>query len=186
MTRIEPLTGARAPAFLRVLNVLVRRFYGRELVPLNLMAYNPRLILPYLFMSGFATGRTRLDPRLRSLAEHLVSERNGCMWCLDFGAAQAGRYGVAAEKLALVGSYASNPLFSDAERAALAFADAVTQVGAPVSDDQFAALRRWFSDQEIVELLAAVCAHNFFNRFNAALGIEAQGFCAVPSLRRAA
>ena len=56
----------------------------------------------------------------------------------------------------------------------------MTQVGARVADPTFAALRRHFSDREIVELTAAIAAENFYNRINAALEVEAQGFCALP------
>lgn len=49
-----------------------------------------------------------------------------------------------------------------------------------MTDETFAALRRHFSEREAVELGLAVAAENFFNRMNAAFGVEAQGFCAVP------
>lgn len=49
-----------------------------------------------------------------------------------------------------------------------------------MTDETFAALRGYFSDRQIVELTFAVAIENFFNRINAPLGIEAEGFCAVP------
>jgi AhpD family alkylhydroperoxidase len=188
MTRIEPLSGARAPLLLRLLNIGLRKMAGREVVPFNLMGYSPRMLLPYLFMGVFAQGSKQLDPHVRVLALHLVSEINGCSWCVDFSASLGQQLGVPAEKLQHLVEYRTSALFNERERAALAFAETVTQVGAPVSDEQFAELRRWFSDGAIVELLAAICSENFFNRFNIALGVESQGFCAVPMpmLRRAA
>jgi len=74
-------------------------------------------------------------------------------------------------------------LFSPAEQAALAYATDVTAVGARVADATFASLRRHFSEREIVELTVAIAAENMFNRLNAPLEIESQGFCALPARR---
>jgi AhpD family alkylhydroperoxidase len=187
MTRIEVLSGARAPWLLRTVNFFLRRLIGREAVPFNLMGHNPGFLLPYALMGVFVRGKSRLDPRVRMLAIHRVSEINGCSWCLDYAASIAlGQLGIATEKMDALANYASSPLFSDTERAAIAFAEAVTNIGAPVSDELFGRLRSFFSEREMVELLAAVCAENFFNRFNIALQVESQGFCEVPSLHRRA
>ena len=180
MTRVRPIEGREAPLLLRLLNWASRRRLGQEALPFKILAHNPRFLLPYLGMSIFAQGKTELAPDLRILAMHLVAELNACGVCLDFGQAQGLKHHVAAEKLATVGAYASSPLFTPAERAALAFAEEATQVGARVADETFAALRQHFSEREIVELAVAVAAENFFNRLNAPLEVEAQGFCAVP------
>ena len=57
---------------------------------------------------------------------------------------------------------------------------AVTRGGGQVPEGVFAELRKHFSEREIVELAVAAAAENFFSRLHGALGIEAQGFCAVP------
>ena len=66
-----------------------------------------------------------------------------------------------------------------AERAALAYAEAMTITGQKVTDELFAEARRHFSEAQIVELTAAVALENFRSKFNVALGIEAQGFCKI-------
>lgn len=180
MARITPLEGRSAPLLLRLFNLASRRFYGQDMTPAKVLAHNPRFLLASLGMSFFAEGKTRLDPATRLLAMHLVAEMNGCSWCLDFGAAMAQRRRIDAAKLHVVGDYATSPLFSPAERAALAYAAEVTQVGARVADTTFGALRAHFSEREIVELTVAVAAENFYNRCNAPLEVEAQGFCALP------
>lgn len=180
--RVTPLEGRAAPLLLRALNHLVRRRLGQELLPLKVLAHNPRFLLPYLATSAFSTGRVRLPAQTRGLAMALVAELNGCAWCVDFGRAIHGRTAAERERLALVRRYAGpegQRLFTPAERAALAYAEAVTQLGARVADEVFAELRRHFSEREIVELTAAVAVENFYNRLNAALQVEAQGFCAV-------
>ncbi|HEX2078545.1 MAG TPA: carboxymuconolactone decarboxylase family protein [Longimicrobium sp.] len=182
MSRIRLLTGKRAGFLGRLINAATRWREGKEFAPAQIVAHAPRMLLPYAGMSVFAHGRTQLDPRIRALAMYLAGHLNGCAWCLDFGAHVGIRAGVPAEKLAKVHAYATDPAFSEAERVALAFADEMTTVGGHVSDETFAELRRHFSEREVVELALAVAAENFFNRMNAALKVEAQGFCAVPSL----
>jgi len=57
-----------------------------------------------------------------------------------------------------------------------------TQTPVDVSDETFAELRGHYSEPQIVELTFAVAIENFFNRVNAPLGVEAEGFCAIPDL----
>lgn len=85
--------------------------------------------------------------------------------------------GASEEKIRDVERAAESPLYSERERAALAWAEAMTITGRPPTDELFAALRKHFSEAEVVELTAAVALENFRSKFNVALGIEAQGFC---------
>lgn len=91
------------------------------------------------------------------------------------------RAGASEDKIRDVARAAESPLYSARERAALAWAEAMTITGRPPADELFAALRAHFSEAEIVELTAAVALENFRSKFNVALGIEAQGFCALAS-----
>ena len=68
-----------------------------------------------------------------------------------------------------------SPLYTDAERAALAYADAMTVTGRDVSDELFARLREFYSDDEIVELTEVVAWENASSKFNRALRIPSQG-----------
>ena len=181
MERITPVEGKHAPLLLKALNWVGRRWFGQEATPTKILAHSPGLLLPSLFTSRFAQVKSTLPPAMRPLVMHLVAEINGCSWCMDFGQAMGMRQGIPAEKFAAVADYATSPLFSPAERAALDYAAAVTQTGAHVSDATFATLKKHFSDREIVELTVAIAAENFYNRCNAPLGIESQGFCAIPA-----
>jgi alkylhydroperoxidase family enzyme len=86
---------------------------------------------------------------------------------------------VTRERLDALASHAASPLFAAREKAALAFADAVT-TGATVGPELRAALRGTFTDDEIVELAALAAFQGMSSRFNAALGVPAEGFCAAP------
>lgn len=95
--------------------------------------------------------------------------------------------GASAEKIeALLGDYRKSPLFSERERAALELAERMTYTGKRVSDRFFKQLKRHFTDEELVELAAIIALENFRSKFNPTFGVEANGFCALPSVQRAA
>ena len=84
------------------------------------------------------------------------------------------------EKLQAVATSRGSALFSEAERAALAYAEAVTATPTAVTDEVFEPLRRYFTVPQIVELAATIATEHFRAKFNTALGIEAQGLCVLP------
>jgi len=83
-------------------------------------------------------------------------------------------------KLAAVANWRGSALFTDAERAALEYAERMTITGQSVDDALFARLRQHYSEAQIVALTAAVAFENFRSKFNPPLGIAAQGFCPLP------
>ncbi len=88
-----------------------------------------------------------------------------------------------AEKLGEVLAWRDSKLFSPMERVALEYAERITTTGQKVDDALFAELKKHFTEAEIVELTAAIAMENFRSKFNPPLGIEAQGFCMVPTKR---
>jgi alkylhydroperoxidase family enzyme len=85
------------------------------------------------------------------------------------------------EKVAEVLNWQDSKLFSLAERAALEYAERITYTDRQVDDALFAELKKHFTEAQIVELTAAVALENFRSKFNPTLGVEAQGFCMVPT-----
>jgi alkylhydroperoxidase family enzyme len=85
--------------------------------------------------------------------------------------------GASDDKIRAVESAEKSPLFAESERAAIAYAEAMTITGQRVSDALFARVRACFDEAQVVELTAAAALENFRSKFNVALGIEAQGFC---------
>jgi alkylhydroperoxidase family enzyme len=79
------------------------------------------------------------------------------------------------EKIDGLADYAASPLYTEAERAALRYADAMTVTGRDVSDELFARLREFYTDDEIVELTEVVAWENASSKFNRALRIPSQG-----------
>ena len=83
--------------------------------------------------------------------------------------------GVSDEKILALEAYATSPLYNDAERVALEYADAMTITGRDASDDLFARLRAHYDNDAIVELTAVIAWENASSKFNRALRVPSQG-----------
>jgi alkylhydroperoxidase family enzyme len=85
------------------------------------------------------------------------------------------RLGISTEKIGALNDYAASPLFSEAEKAALAYADAMTDTSRDVDDALFARLRQHYDDDTIAELTMVIAWENSSSRFNRAFRIPSQG-----------
>jgi alkylhydroperoxidase family enzyme len=82
--------------------------------------------------------------------------------------------GVSDEKIEDLHNYAASDLYSNAERVALEFADAMTITGRDVSDELFARLRVFYDDDALAELTATIAWENASSKFNRALRVPSQ------------
>jgi alkylhydroperoxidase family enzyme len=82
--------------------------------------------------------------------------------------------GVPEEKIDALKDYATSQLYSEAERVALEYADSMTITGNDVSDELFARLREFYTDDSIVELTATIAWENASSKFNRALRVPSQ------------
>jgi uncharacterized peroxidase-related enzyme len=169
--------------YLRPLWWLQKRRYGAVLEPTRLWARTPKVFLAEALLYAALDRRSSpLEPALRALVTVRVSQINGCAFCVDINSAMGLQRGVDQVKLAALADFAASPLFSEREKAALAYAEAVTYTERQVTSEHFARLRRSFDDEAIIELTGLIAFQNLSSKFNAALGVEAQGFCTVGSL----
>lgn len=88
----------------------------------------------------------------------------------------SSRFGVPTEKIEALNDYANSPLFTEAEKVALEYADAITDTSRDVEDELFARLRRHYDDDTIAELTMTIAWENASSRFNRAFRIPSQGF----------
>jgi len=107
-----------------------------------------------------------VDPGFKRLLAHLASRAAGCQYCEAHSLIAAGLHGIREEKIAAIWEYPSSPLFTEAERAALDFALAAGAVPNAVDAALMQRLRRHWDDDQIVEMLAAICLYGFLNRWN--------------------
>jgi AhpD family alkylhydroperoxidase len=103
------------------------------------------------------------------LVHQRVSQINGCAWCLDFGARTLSKAGEAPERLATLPAWREAPYFTDAERAALALAEAATRIADhpdPVSDEIWEAAAKHFNEKQLAAIVVMIGLTNFFNHVN--------------------
>jgi AhpD family alkylhydroperoxidase len=99
-----------------------------------------------------------------------ASQINGCSPCVDSGARSAKKNGETDERLFAVAVWRETPYFTDAERAALALAEAATRLADrpdPVPDEIWAGAAKHFNERELAALVLWIATTNFFNRLNA-------------------
>lgn len=115
-----------------------------------------------------------LEPKLLELVRMRASQINGCAYCLDMHSKDARAEGETEQRLYTLTAWRETPFFSDRERAALEWTEAVTLVSQDhVPDEIFESVRKQFTDAEMVNLTLAVVAINGWNRL-------AISFRAVP------
>ncbi len=106
-----------------------------------------------------------LDYLLRELIKIRVSQINHCAYCLDMHTRDARAAGESEKKLHLVAAWHESPLFSAAERAALALAEEITHISVKgVSDETYEEVRAHYSDNQVAQLIILICQINTWNR----------------------
>jgi AhpD family alkylhydroperoxidase len=106
-----------------------------------------------------------LDASLLELVKLRASQINGCAYCVDMHTKDARVRGESEQRLYAVVVWRETPFFTDRERAALAWTEAVTQVSSRhVPDDVYDLARKHFNEKELVDLTMAIIAINGWNR----------------------
>ncbi len=163
-----------------------RRRFGEVPEPFAVIARHPRLLMANAVHEGLLQSASRTLPAtVRELAVFWTARTIGCSWCVDFGAMLTRLEGLDVERLKDIDNYAHSARYTDDERAAIAYADAVTTDPHSVTDAQVADLRRRFGDAGVIELTYQIGIENMRARMYSALGITEQGFnsgdaCRVP------
>jgi AhpD family alkylhydroperoxidase len=109
-----------------------------------------------------------LDPGLAELVKVRASQINGCAFCLHMHSTDARKHGEGEDRIVMLSAWHESPLYTDRERAALAWTDALTYLpDGPVQDAVYDALVPHFSEEERVQLTMAIALINAWNRFGA-------------------
>lgn len=118
-------------------------------------------------------GEGVLDPTLRHLIDVRVSQINGCAYCLNMHTEEARAAGETQQRLDIVAGWDETSLFTDAEKAVLAWAETLTRVGEKrAPQDLYDALAEHYDEQEIVAITLAIAVMNTWNRMVVGLGTE--------------
>ena len=117
---------------------------------------------------GQVAGKAGMDKQLLELIKLRASQINGCAFCVQYHILEGEKLGVPTDKLNLVVVWREAPQFSQRERAALAWTEALTLLSEGVSDEVYAQASAEFSEKELAYLTSAVASINVWNRFGAA------------------
>jgi AhpD family alkylhydroperoxidase len=125
-----------------------------------------------------AVEKTGLSPQLIDLVNYRVSQINGCAFCLDMHSKDLRARGETEQRLYMISAWREAPhLYSDRERTALAWAEAVTRLdNQQVPDTVYDMARKEFSEAELAQLTLAIVAINGWNRLNVAFNTPAGNY----------
>ena len=115
--------------------------------------------------------KSSIEQSLLNLVYYRVSQINGCAFCLDMHSKDLRAEGETEQRLYVMDAWREAPFYSDRERAALAWAEALTKLtGSLVPDEIYTEAIEQFSEEELIDLTMAVNAINIYNRINIAFG----------------
>ncbi|WP_343488302.1 carboxymuconolactone decarboxylase family protein [Allomuricauda sp. d1] len=137
------------------------------------MQHRPSISKAFINLNkAVMTNEGRVTSALKRLIAWVSSNATGCRYCQAHAIRAAERYGAEQEQLDNIWEYRTHPAFSDAERAALDFAVAASQVPNTVSADIKKRLHDHWSDGEIVEMLGVISLFGYLNRWNDSMGTD--------------
>jgi AhpD family alkylhydroperoxidase len=186
MPRFPLRHASQAGLLTRWVYAIARRRFGQVPEPLMASAHHPGLMWAgILHESAVEKAATTLDPALRDIVVHRVATVVGCSWCVDFGTMLALRTGLSVHRHRELARYADSDAFTEDEKLALSYADAMTALPMTVTDELMARLRERFDERKLVELTYLVALENMRARTNHAFGLTAQGYtsgdaCPLP------
>jgi AhpD family alkylhydroperoxidase len=118
---------------------------------------------------GLYLKKSSIEGSLLNLIDFRISQINGCAFCLDMHSKDLRAAGESEQRLYVLDAWREAPFYSDRERAALSWAEAVTKItDGHVSDETYEEARKQFSEQELIDLTMAVITINCYNRINIA------------------
>lgn len=134
-----------------------------------------RVLPAYAALARYHDKLADLEPRLRLLVTQLAAKRSRCRWCIERGCHLWREAHLPLDALKALPRYETSALFSNRERAALRFSDAVTRYSdarGGMPPEALMRARQHLSEPEIAAVTAAVAAHHFFNPITGALGAD--------------
>jgi AhpD family alkylhydroperoxidase len=121
--------------------------------------------------------RSGLEPSLYELIKIRASQLNGCAFCLDMHTKDARAKGETEQRIYALPAWREAPFYSERERAALAWTEAITNIQqGHASEDVYVEARTQFSEEELVKLTYAIIQINSWNRIAIAFRPEVGGY----------
>jgi uncharacterized peroxidase-related enzyme len=172
MSRLPPLPDAHMPESASAMFEIAENMMGFTPNDARDMARNPAILSGVAAMCSAVYADGQVSQGLKRLIGYVASTVAGCKYCRSHTAHGAMQNGVDPEKIAAAWTYEDSPLFSEAERAALKVAHLGSLTPSEVTDADFAELRKHFSDNAVIEIIAVISMFGFLNRWNAVMDTD--------------
>ena len=160
--------------------VVVKRFskrmLGRVPEPLGVYWHHRPVLRATMGLGAKAQRWHACELSLKSFAHMAVAAQIGCSWCLDFSYFQAFNEHLDLDKAREVPRWRESAVFTPLERAAIGYAEAMTDTPPTVTDAMVAELLRQLGEAALIELTTFIALANMNSRGNVALGIESEGY----------
>ncbi len=172
MAHLEPLPASTTPELADDFAIF-ERILGFVPNSLLTMQRRPKMVKGFgVLTKAVMDPEGPVDLGFMRLVAHFASRAAGCRYCEAHSLIAAGIHGIPDEKIAAVWEYADSPLYSEAERVALDFALAAGAVPNAVDPALMARMKEHWSEEQIVQILGAVCLYGFLNRWNDSMATE--------------
>ena len=164
--RLAPLTPEHTPELKEQFETMKRNL-GFIPNSVLIMQRRPKLAKAFVQLTASVWDpEGKVERGFKRLLAHVSSRTAGCQYCMAHTAGGALHFGIEDKKLAAIWDYQTSPLFSAAERIALDFAVGGSAVPNAATDEMFAELRKYWSEQQIVEIVGVIALFGFLNRWN--------------------
>jgi uncharacterized peroxidase-related enzyme len=138
---------------------------------LLIMQRKPKMVQAWAQMTAAVWDpESKVDRGFKRLLAHVASRAAGCQYCMAHTIEGALHFGVEEGRAAAIWEYQTSPLFTDAERAALDVAAAAASVPNAVTDEMFEQMRKYWTEEQIVEIVGVIATFGFLNRWNDTMG----------------
>ena len=139
---------------------------------INFYKIAPEAYNALMELSKFIT-TTSLDPIHQELIKIRASQINGCAFCINMHTAEARKHGETEQRIYLLSAWREADVFTDAEKALLAFTEEVTLISNHVSDETYANAAKYFDEKYLSSVLMMIIIINSWNRMAIATGLRA-------------
>jgi len=136
-----------------------------------IMRRKPKMVQAWAQMTAAVWDpESEVDRGFKRLLAHVASRAAGCQYCMAHTIEGAMHFGVEEKRAAAIWDYQTSPLFTGAERAALDVAVAAASVPNAVTDEMFAQISKYWTEEQIVEIVGVIAVFGFLNRWNDTMG----------------
>ncbi len=172
MSRLPRLTDTDIPDEAKPLFEFAHNMMGFTPNDVYDMARNPGILKGVAAMCGAVYAPGEISQGLKRLIGHIASTSAGCKYCQIHTAHGAHEQGEDDARILAAWEYETSDLFTEGERTALRVAQAGAMTPSEVTDEQFADMRKYYSDAQIVEIVSVISMFGFLNRWNAIVNTD--------------